>query len=44
MEFTGGSGVDLIVDPVGAPYLQKNIDCMAVDARYGRAFAPMDGS
>jgi putative PIG3 family NAD(P)H quinone oxidoreductase len=28
---TGGNGVDAILDIVGAPYLERNIDCLALD-------------
>lgn len=30
---TGGAGVDLIVDFIGAPYFQQNLDALAVDGR-----------
>lgn len=32
-ELTGGNGVDVILDMVGAAYAARNIDCMAVDGR-----------
>lgn len=32
-ELTGGRGVDVILDIVGGEYLQKNIDCLAMDGR-----------
>ena len=28
-----GKGVDVIVDIVGAPYLEKDLDCLAMDGR-----------
>ncbi len=31
--FTGGRGVDLILDPVGANYFEQNIDCLTIDGR-----------
>jgi tumor protein p53-inducible protein 3 len=33
MAFTDGHGADVIVDFIGAPYLQTNLDAAAVDAR-----------
>ncbi len=33
VKFTGGNGVDLIIDFIGAPYLQKNINCLKTDGR-----------
>jgi NADPH2:quinone reductase len=30
---TGGQGVDLILDMVGGPYLEKNVACLAVEGR-----------
>lgn len=32
-ELTGGKGVDVILDMVGAPYLQKNLSALATDGR-----------
>ncbi len=32
-DLTEGKGVDLILDMVGGPYIQKNIDCLAVEGR-----------
>lgn len=32
-EITGGRGVDLIVDFIGAPYFEKNVASLAVDGR-----------
>ncbi len=32
-EVTGGEGVDLIIDMVGAPYLERNIEALAVEGR-----------
>ena len=32
-EITGGNGVDVIVDFIGAPYLKKNIDALGLDGR-----------
>ncbi len=28
-----GKGVDVILDCIGAPYLEKDLDCLAVDGR-----------
>ena len=28
-----GKGVDVIVDCVGAPYLEKDLECLAMDGR-----------
>ncbi len=33
MKYTGGNGVDVIVDFIGGPYLQKNINCLKTDGR-----------
>ncbi|KAG6517554.1 hypothetical protein ZIOFF_020948 [Zingiber officinale] len=33
MEETGGKGVDVILDNVGGPYLQKNLESLAIDGR-----------
>ena len=33
-EFTGDRGVDVLLDMVAGPYLQKNLDVMARDGRY----------
>ena len=30
---TGGHGADVILDLVGGPYLQRNLDCLAVEGR-----------
>ena len=30
---TGGRGADVILDLVGGPYLQRNLDCLAVEGR-----------
>uniref|UniRef100_A0A453PYY7 Alcohol dehydrogenase-like C-terminal domain-containing protein n=1 Tax=Aegilops tauschii subsp. strangulata TaxID=200361 RepID=A0A453PYY7_AEGTS len=32
-EETNGKGVDVILDNVGGPYLQRNLDSLAVDGR-----------
>lgn len=32
-EVTGGRGADVILDLVGGPYLQRNLDCLAVEGR-----------
>lgn len=32
-EETGGKGVDVILDNVGGPYFQKNLDCLNMDGR-----------
>lgn len=32
-EATEGRGVDLLLDMVGAPYLARNLECLAVDGR-----------
>jgi len=32
-EYTGGQGVDLILDMVGGPYLQRNLECLAPGGR-----------
>ncbi len=32
-DFTGGKGVDVILDIVGGDYLQKNIECLAMHGR-----------
>lgn len=33
-EFTSGLGVDVLLDMVAGPYVQKNLDSMALDGRY----------
>lgn len=33
LEWTGGRGVDVILDPVGGSYLDNNIRCLATDGR-----------
>ncbi len=33
MTATGGAGIDVIVDPSGADYGQRNLDCLALDGR-----------
>ena len=33
-EFTDGRGVDVLLDMVAGPYMQKNLDAMARDGRY----------
>ncbi len=33
MKFTEGNGVDVIIDFIGGPYLQKNINCLKSDGR-----------
>lgn len=33
-EFTGGSGVNVVLDMVGGEYIQKNINCLAPDGRH----------
>ncbi len=32
-EFTGGAGVNVVLDMVGGDYIQKNINCLAPDGR-----------
>ncbi len=32
-EFTGGAGVDVVLDMVGGPYAQQNLRCLAMDGR-----------
>ncbi len=32
-ELTDGRGVDVIIDVVGAPYLRRNLDCLALEGR-----------
>lgn len=32
-ELTGGRGVDVVLDIVGAPYFEQNLKCLAVDGR-----------
>ena len=32
-EATGGRGVEVVLDMVGAPYLARNLDCLAVEGR-----------
>ncbi len=32
-ELTGGAGVNVVLDMVGAPYLPRNLRCLAVDGR-----------
>lgn len=34
LETTGGRGVDLVLDMVGGDYLQRDMDCMAVEGRH----------
>jgi len=31
--FTGGRGVDVVLDSIGSPYLERNLDCLAVGGR-----------
>lgn len=33
-EFTNGRGVDVLLDMVAGPYMQKNLDSMALEGRY----------
>ena len=33
MDWTDGDGVDVILDPVGAKYLEENLSCLALDGR-----------
>lgn len=33
-EWTGGKGVDIILDCVGGSYAMKNVDCLALDGRW----------
>jgi len=33
-EYTGGQGVDVLLDMVAGPYMQKNLDSLARDGRY----------
>jgi NADPH2:quinone reductase len=33
-EFTAGHGVDVLLDMVAGPYMQKNLDSMALEGRY----------
>ena len=48
LELTGGRGVDLILDMVGAPYLEQNLSCLAPRGRLiligllGGPSAPID--
>jgi len=35
LEATTGKGVDVILDMVAGPYIQQNIDILAMDGRYG---------
>lgn len=35
LDVTGGRGVDVILDMVAGPYIQQNIDILAMDGRYG---------
>lgn len=42
-EATGGRGADVILDLVGGAYLQRNLDCLAVEGRLV-LIAVMDGS
>ena len=32
-QFTNGAGVNVVLDMVGAPYLQRNLRCLAMDGR-----------
>jgi len=32
-ELTGGRGVDVVIDIVGAPYFERNLKCLAMDGR-----------
>lgn len=32
-ELTGGAGVDVVLDIVGAPYFERNLKCLATDGR-----------
>jgi putative PIG3 family NAD(P)H quinone oxidoreductase len=32
-EATGGRGVDVVLDMVGAPYFPRNLDCLAIEGR-----------
>ena len=32
-ELTGGAGVDVVLDMVGAPYMARNLRCLAMDGR-----------
>jgi NADPH2:quinone reductase len=32
-ELTGGRGVDVVLDIVGAPYFERNLKCLALDGR-----------
>ncbi|MFN3891662.1 MAG: NAD(P)H-quinone oxidoreductase [Beijerinckiaceae bacterium] len=31
--FTGGQGVDVVLDMIGGPYVQRNMECAGMDAR-----------
>lgn len=33
MEITGGKGVNVVLDMVGAPYTKRNLDCLAAEGR-----------
>ena len=33
MDLTGGSGVNVVLDIVGAPYFERNLRCLALDGR-----------
>ena len=33
MDLTGGSGVNVVLDIVGAPYFERNLRCLSMDGR-----------
>ena len=33
MDLTGGAGVNIVLDIVGAPYFERNLRCLAIDGR-----------
>ena len=43
MDLTGGSGVNVVLDIVGAPYFERNLRCLAMDGRLVQV-ATMQGS
>lgn len=43
LEATNGSGIDIIIDFIGAPYWEQNVGCLALDGRF-IMLATMGGS
>ena len=43
MELTGGAGVNVVLDIVGAPYFERNLRCLAMDGRLVQV-SVMEGS